>query len=139
MRARHINPGKFTFSLVVGSERIYRFIDDNMAAEMQDIAIVADPRVIAHNYRPFSVNATIQVDLSGQCASESIGPQHYSGIGGQWNFHYGTSLAEEGRAVMTLMSTGRGTVAHRADAAGWHRRLDQPQRYPVCRQRIRRG
>jgi acyl-CoA hydrolase len=103
-----INRNKFTFALVVGSKRIYDFIDDNMAADMHDIAYVADPRVIAQNHRPFSINATILVDLSGQCSSETIGPQHYSGVGGQWNFHYGASLGEEGRGVMTLMSKGRG-------------------------------
>lgn len=107
-RRKTVNKGKFTFALVVGSKRIYDFIDDNMSAEMHDIAYVADPRVISQNYRPFSVNATILVDLAGQCCSESIGTQHYSGVGGQWNFHYGTSIGEEGRGVMTLMSTGRG-------------------------------
>ncbi|MGF7161564.1 acyl-CoA hydrolase [Rhodoligotrophos appendicifer] len=103
-----IHRNMFTFSLVVGSERIYSFIDDNPAAEMHDIAYVADPRVIARNHRPFSVNATIQIDLSGQCASETIGHQHYSGVGGQWSFHYGAALAEEGRAVITLSATGKG-------------------------------
>jgi 4-hydroxybutyrate CoA-transferase len=100
--------GKFVFALVVGSQRIYDFIDDNPAAEMNDIAYVADPKVIASNYRPFSINATIQIDLFGQCASETVDGRHYSGVGGQWNFHYGAAQGEEGRAVITLMSTGRG-------------------------------
>lgn len=100
--------GKFVFSLVVGSKRIYDFIDDNPVAEMNDIAFVADPKVIASNYRPFSVNATIQIDLYGQCASETVDGRHYSGVGGQWDFHYGATQAEEGRSVITLMSTGRG-------------------------------
>jgi len=102
-----LHKDKFIYALAFGSQRIYDFIDNNPAMEMHDIAYVADPRVICTNFRPFSVNATIQVDLMGQCASETFGSQHYSGVGGQWNFHYGTSLAEEGRAVITLLSTAK--------------------------------
>ena len=102
-----LHKDKFVYALAFGSQRIYDFIDDNPATEMHDIAYVADPRVICTNFRPFSVNATIQIDLMGQCASETFGSQHYSGVGGQWNFHYGTSLAEEGRAVITLLSTAK--------------------------------
>jgi len=104
---------KFVYALAFGSQRIYDFIDDNPAAEMHDIAYVADPRVICTNARPVSVNATIQIDLMGQCASETFGSQHYSGVGGQWNFHYGTSLAEDGRAVITLQSTAKGGTVSR--------------------------
>lgn len=108
-----LHPGKFTFALVVGSRRIYDFIDDNPAAEMFDITYVADPRVICRNYRPFSINATMQVDLSGQCASETMGHLHYSGVGGQWGFHYGAALAEDGKSVMTLPSTAKGGTISR--------------------------
>ena len=107
-----IHPGKFTFAVVIGSKRIYDFIDDNPAAEMFDIKYVTDPRVICRNYRPFSINGTIQVDLSGQCASETLGHLHYSGVGGQWGFHYGAALAEDGKSVMTLPSTAKaGTIS----------------------------
>jgi 4-hydroxybutyrate CoA-transferase len=103
-----IHKKKFVCALGIGSPKIYDFLNDNPAVEMHRIAYVADPRVFCQNYRPFAINATIMVDLSGQCASETIGHQHYSGVGGQWNFHYGASLGEEGCGVMTLLSTAKG-------------------------------
>jgi acyl-CoA hydrolase len=74
---------------------------------------VNDVRTIAAGYRPVSINATLQVDLMGQCASEGFGPLHHSGIGGQWNFHFGASLADEGKGIMTLPSTARGGTVSR--------------------------
>jgi len=108
-----IHKNKFVCTLGIGSQKIYDFLDDNPAVEMHRIAYVADPRVFSQNYRPFSINATIQVDLSGQCASETIGHRHYSGVGGQWNFHYGATLGEEGCGVMTLLSTAKGGTVSR--------------------------
>ena len=107
------NRGKTVAAMIFGSERLYRFIDDNPAVEVHPTSHVNDPEVIARNHRPVSINTTIMIDLFGQCASESIGPLHYSGTGGQWNFHYGASLAPEGRAVMALQSTSRGGTASR--------------------------
>lgn len=107
------NRGTTVAAMIFGSERLYRFIHDNPAVEVHPTSYVNDPAVIARNHRPVSINTTIMIDLFGQCASESIGPQHYSGTGGQWNFHYGTSLAPEGCAVMALQSTSRGGTASR--------------------------
>jgi len=107
------NRGKTVAAMIFGSERLYRFIHDNPAVEVHPTSHVNDPAVIARNHRPVSINTTIMIDLFGQCASESIGPMHYSGTGGQWNFHYGASLAPEGCAVMALQSTSRGGTASR--------------------------
>lgn len=107
------NRGKTVAAMIFGSERLYRFIDDNPAVEVHPTSYVNDPAVIARNHRPVSINTTIMIDLFGQCASESIGPLHYSGTGGQWNFHYGASLAPEGRSVMALQSTSRSGTASR--------------------------
>jgi 4-hydroxybutyrate CoA-transferase len=107
------NRGKTVAAMIFGSERLYRFIHDNPAVEVHPTSHVNDPAVIARNHRPVSINTTIMIDLFGQCASESIGPMHYSGTGGQWNFHYGASLSPEGCAVMALQSTSRGGAASR--------------------------
>jgi len=107
------NRGRMTTSMIFGSERVYRFIDDNPVVEVHPISYTNDPCVIAGNYRQVSINSTILVDLFGQCASETIGPQHYSGTGGQWNFHYGASLSEGGVSVIALPSTGMGGTRSR--------------------------
>jgi acyl-CoA hydrolase len=60
-----------------------------------------------------SINATLQIDLQGQCASEGFGPLHHSGLGGQWNYHYGAGLADDGKGIMALPSTARGGTVSR--------------------------
>ena len=107
-----LHKGKIIGACTTGSRRFYDFLDRNPMVELHSIAYTNDPRVIAQNYRQVSVNATLQVDLFGQCASETLGPVHYGGTGGQWNFHYGASLAEEGVAIMTMPSTAKaGTIS----------------------------
>lgn len=108
-----LHKGKVVCSCAAGSEKLYEFLDNNPAVEMHPISYTNDPRVIAQNFRQVSINATIQVDLFGQCASETIGPLHYSGTGGQWNFHYGAALAEEGCGVMTMLSTAKNDTISR--------------------------
>jgi acyl-CoA hydrolase len=103
-----LHPGKIICCCSAGSQRLYDFLDDNPVVEMHPISYTNDPEVIARNRRQVSINATIQIDLFGQCASETHGPLHYSGTGGQWNFHYGAALAEDGIGIMTMLSTGKG-------------------------------
>ncbi|HVV41929.1 MAG TPA: acetyl-CoA hydrolase/transferase C-terminal domain-containing protein [Nitrobacter sp.] len=101
------NVGKMTAAMAIGSRALYEFIDRNPCVELQRFSYVNDPMVIARNHKPVSINATLQVDLSGQCASEGFGPRHHGGIGGQWNFHYGASLAPDGKGIIALPSTAR--------------------------------
>ncbi len=105
---KSLHRGKIVGACATGSQRFYDFLDRNPAVELHPISYTNDPRVIAQNYRQVSVNATLQVDLFGQCASETLGPVHYGGTGGQWNFHYGASLSEGGVAIMTMPSTAKG-------------------------------
>ncbi|GAA1862476.1 acetyl-CoA hydrolase/transferase C-terminal domain-containing protein [Pseudonocardia ailaonensis] len=99
-------------TLAVATDRTYRFLDDNPGVHMLPMTYVNDPFVIAANPAPVSVNAAVTVDLMGQCASESIGPAHYSGTGGQWEFVHGAGRADDGRAIVTLASTARnGTLS----------------------------
>jgi 4-hydroxybutyrate CoA-transferase len=109
---KHQNPGKMTSAMAIGSRELYAFIDRNPGVQFQPFSYVNDPQVIARNHKPVSINATLQVDLSGQCASEGFGTQHHGGIGGQWNFHYGASLADGGKGIVALPSTARkGTIS----------------------------
>ncbi|MDX5361558.1 MAG: 4-hydroxybutyrate CoA-transferase [Alphaproteobacteria bacterium] len=108
-----LHPGKMISAVAIGSKRLYDFVDDNPAVEFHPISYTNDPAVIARNNRQVSINATIQMDLFGQCASETVGPQHYSGVGGQWAFHYGASVAPGGIGVIMLPSTGKGGTISR--------------------------
>lgn len=106
------NAGKMTSAMAIGSRELYAFIDRNPGVQFQPFSYVNDPQIIAGNHKPVSINATLQVDLSGQCASEGFGTQHHGGIGGQWNFHYGASLAQGGKGIVALPSTARnGTIS----------------------------
>lgn len=102
------NAGKMTAAMAIGSRALYDFIDRNPGVEIRPFSYVNDPQVIARNHKPVSINATLQIDLSGQCASEGFGSRHHGGIGGQWNFHYGASLAPEGKGIIALPATARG-------------------------------
>lgn len=106
------NAGKMTSAMAIGSRDLYAFIDSNPGVQFQPFSYVNDPQVIARNHKQVSINATLQVDLWGQCASEGFGPQHHGGIGGQWNFHYGASLSAGGKGIIALPSTARkGTIS----------------------------
>lgn len=89
------------------SEELASFLDDNPGIEMHPISYVNDPDVIAKNYRQVSLITTLEVDLTGQCASETFGPRHYGGIGGQWEFHRAAYLSHEGRSLLLLRSTAK--------------------------------
>jgi acyl-CoA hydrolase len=95
-------------ALAVATDRAYRFLDDNPGVAMLPMHFVNDPQTIARNPTPIAVNATLAVDLTGQCASETIGAAHYSGTGGQWEFIHGANHSKDGRGILTLASTAKG-------------------------------
>jgi acetyl-CoA hydrolase len=102
-----LHPGKIVASFVLGSKKLFEFIHNNPIVEFHPSDYVNDPFVIAQNERMVSINSAIQVDLTGQVCSDSIGDSIYSGFGGQVDFVRGASRAREGRAVIALLSTAR--------------------------------
>ncbi|MGF1534389.1 MAG: acetyl-CoA hydrolase/transferase family protein [Bernardetiaceae bacterium] len=90
---------------VVGSRRLYDFIDDNPYVRMLDIAYVNDTQVIRQNPKVTAINSAIEVDLTGQVVSDSIGSRIYSGVGGQMDFIRGAALSEGGKPIIALPST----------------------------------
>jgi len=103
-----LHPGKIVASFVLGSKRLFDFIHNNPIVEFHPSDYVNDPFVIAQNEKMVSVNSAIQVDLTGQVCSDSIGDSVYSGFGGQVDFVRGASRAKWGKAVIALLSTARG-------------------------------
>jgi acetyl-CoA hydrolase len=100
-----LHPGKIVAGFLMGSQRLYDWVDDNPMIELHRSEYVNDPFVIAQNERMVAINSAIEVDLTGQVCADSIGPKLYSGVGGQLDFVYGASRAKDGVPVIALPST----------------------------------
>jgi acyl-CoA hydrolase len=97
--------GKVVAGFVLGTERLFRFIDDNPFFEFRPIQFTNDPFVIARNDNMVAINSAIQVDLTGQVCSDSIGCKPYSGAGGQVDFIRGAARSKGGKPIIALPST----------------------------------
>ena len=102
---KNIHRGKITAGFILGSKRLYRWVDDNPLIELHPTEYVNDPFVIAQNERQVAINSAIEVDLTGQVCADSIGPKLYSGVGGQLDFIYGASRSKGGVPIIALPST----------------------------------
>ena len=111
-----LHPGKIIAGFLLGTQKLYHWIDDNPLVEFHRTEYVNDPFVIAQNERMVAINSAIEVDLTGQVCADSIGPKFYSGVGGQVDFIYGASRAKEGVPIIAIPSTTRmknGTLVSR--------------------------
>ncbi len=102
-----LHPGKIIAGFILGTKRLYEWVDDNPLIELHPTEYVNDPFVIAQNERMIAVNSAIEVDLTGQVCADSIGPKFYSGVGGQLDFIYGASRSKGGVPVIALPSTAK--------------------------------
>lgn len=101
--------GKTVTSFLLGSRKLYDFVDDNPSVVALNIDYVNDTSVIRTNPKVTAINSAIEVDITGQVCSDSIGTYHYSGVGGQMDFVRGASLSEGGKPIIALPSiTGKG-------------------------------
>lgn len=107
-RRKKIHPGKALLGFVLGSQRLFDFISDNPFFEFQRTEYVNDPFLIAQNDRMVAINSALEVDLTGQVCSDSIGPKPYSGFGGQVDFIRGAARSRGGKPVIALPSTACG-------------------------------
>jgi acyl-CoA hydrolase len=126
---KRVHPGKIVSGFVMGSQRLYNFVDDNPQVVLLDIEYVNDTSVIRRNPKVTAINSAIEVDLTGQVCADSIGTLEYSGVGGQMDFIRGASLSEGGKPIIALPSvtskgesritpylkTGAGVVTTRAN------------------------
>lgn len=108
---KNFYPNKIVCAFALGTQELYDFIDDNPAVVIKDGHWVNDPYIIGQNDNQVSINTTIEVDLTGQCASESIGAVQYSGTGGQADTAIGAQRAKNGRSFIALYSTANVRVA----------------------------
>lgn len=100
-----INPGRALATFLMGSRKLYDYVDDNPFVEMREVNYVNDVHNIRQNPRMVAINSAIEVDLTGQVCADSIGTRMYSGVGGQMDFIRGASLSKGGKAIIALPST----------------------------------
>jgi len=102
---KELDRGKIVANFMMGTGRLYGFVDDNPMVEMRPADYTNDTHRIRQFRRMTAINSAIEVDLTGQVCADSIGHRLYSGVGGQMDFVRGAALAEEGRAIIALPST----------------------------------
>lgn len=102
-----LHPGKIIAGFLLGTSRLYNWVDDNPLIELHPTEYVNDPFVIAQNDRMVAINSAIEVDLTGQVCADSIGSKLYSGVGGQLDFIYGASRSKGGVPIIALPSTAK--------------------------------
>ena len=108
-----LHRGKLVTSFVMGTKRVYDFVDDNPAIEMHPSHYVNDPFVIAKNRGMVAINSALAVDVTGQVCADSLGPRFYSGVGGQVDFIRGSARGEGGRPIIAIPSTAKNGTASR--------------------------
>lgn len=101
---KSINPGRTLATFLMGSKRLYDYVDDNPFIEMRASDYVNDVSVIKQNRHMIAINSAIEVDVTGQVCADSIGAKMYSGVGGQMDFIRAASLSEGGKAIIALPS-----------------------------------
>ena len=104
---KKISPGRAMATFLMGSKKLYDYVDDNPFIEMRESDFVNDVYVIRQNKRMVAINSAIEVDVTGQVCADSIGTRMYSGVGGQMDFIRGASLSKGGKAIIALPSRTR--------------------------------
>ncbi len=119
---KKVSPGKIVSSFVLGTRKVYDFVDNNPYVNCMDVAFVNDVNVICRNPKVVSINSAIEIDITGQVCADSIGTYQYSGIGGQMDFMRGAALSEGGKPIIAIPSvTSKGIsriVPHLNEGAG---------------------
>ncbi len=110
---KSIHRGKIIVGFVLGTQRLYDFVDNNAMVEFHPTDYVNDPFVIAQNDNMVAINSAIEVDLTGQVCADSIGPKFYSGVGGQVDFIRGAARSKGGKPIIALPSTAKGGTISR--------------------------
>ena len=124
-----IDKGKMAATFLMGSKKLYDFIDNNHGVIMQDVGYTNNVNIIATNPKVTAINSALQVDITGQICADSIGTLHFSGVGGQIDFLRGASLSKGGKPIIAMPSVtnkgvsklvpmlnpGAGVVSTRAD------------------------
>ncbi len=105
--------GKLSSSFVLGTRKLFDYIDNDPIMEFHPSHYINDPFIIARNDKMVAINSAIEVDLTGQVCADSIGPKFYSGFGGQLDFIRGASRSKGGKPIIAIPSTARNSICSR--------------------------
>jgi len=108
-----LHPGKVVATFVLGTAKLYDFVDNNPILELHPVNHTNEPFIIAQNEKMTAVNSAIEVDITGQVCADSIGTRIYSGFGGQVDFIRGAARSVGGKPIIALPSTARGDTISR--------------------------
>jgi 4-hydroxybutyrate CoA-transferase len=100
-------PGKIVVTFLIGTKKLYDFVNDNPMIMISPVSYTNNPNIIAQNSKMVSINSALQVDLVGQVASEAIQYMQISGVGGQVDFVRGANLAKDGKSIIAFPSTAK--------------------------------
>lgn len=103
-RYKKFYPGTSTCTFILGTKKLYDFVDDNPTVLSFDVSLTNDPAQIRRNPKMCAINSAIEIDLTGQVCADSLGSSHYSGVGGQMDFMRGAALSEHGKPILVLPS-----------------------------------
>jgi len=103
----NLNPGKFTATFLMGTRRLYDFVDDNPNVDMQPVDYTNNITIAGQINNLISINSAIEVDLYGQVCADTLGNQQYSGVGGQVDFVRASSLSPGGKSIIAFPSTDK--------------------------------
>lgn len=104
-RKKTINTGKFVATFLMGTRKLYDFVDNNPDVWMQPVDYTNDPNIIGQHEKMVSINSALQVDFMGQVNAEMIGRNQFSGVGGQVDFVRGASRSKGGKSIIALPAT----------------------------------
>jgi acyl-CoA hydrolase len=102
-----LHPGKVVITFALGTEELYDYLDNNPFIEAHPVEHVNDPVIVSQNENLVAVNSAIEIDLTGQVCSDSIGPRIYSGFGGQVDFIRGAARSKNGKPIIAIPATAR--------------------------------
>jgi acyl-CoA hydrolase len=105
---KNLHPGKMIMTFALGSDSLYEFLDDNPFLEAHPVEYVNDPVIASQNDNLVAINSAIEIDLTGQVCSDSIGTYIYSGFGGQVDFIRAAARSKGGKPIIALPSTAKG-------------------------------
>ena len=117
-RYKTFYPGVTTCTFILGTRKLYDFVDDNPRVFAIDVDVNNDPAEIRRNPRMCAVNSALEIDLTGQVCAESLGAVHYSGVGGQLDFMSGAAASEHGKPIIVLPSQTSKGISRIVDKVG---------------------
>ncbi|KEZ91810.1 acetyl-CoA hydrolase/transferase family protein [Lacrimispora celerecrescens] len=107
-KRKNIDKGKMVVTFMLGTRRLYDFVNDNPAVSLMPVSYVNDPFIISQNDNVVSINSALQIDLMGQVCAEAIGLKQYSAVGGQVDFVRGAAASKGGRSIIAFPSVTKG-------------------------------